>query len=87
MGVAGDSLVGISTSGRSRNVILAMETAKHKGMNWIGLLGGDRGPLLHKCDLAVVIPDSRTARIQEAHVFIIHVRAAFIEQEMVMLNG
>lgn len=82
LGTTGDILVGISTSGNSKNVILAMETAKNNGIKSIGLLGRDGGALASKCDMAVVVPHSVTARIQEAHIFIIHFWAAYVEKEL-----
>jgi D-sedoheptulose 7-phosphate isomerase len=86
LGNAGDCLIGISTSGNSKNVILAMEAAKKLEMKCLGLLGRDGGEILHKCDLAVVVPDLNTARIQEAHIFIIHFWAAWIERELFGVN-
>ena len=79
LGTPADVLVGISTSGRSANVGQAFKTAEEKGMATIGLLGGDGGFLKAICQTAVVVPERRTARIQEAHVFILHVWAAAIE--------
>lgn len=79
LGKAGDVLVGISTSGRSANVGKAFRTAGCQGLATIGLLGGDGGSLKSLCDTAVVVPSARTARIQEAHGFILHVWAAAIE--------
>ncbi len=79
LGVAGDTFVGISTSGNSGNVILAMETAKKMGVHCIGLLGRDGGKLASCVDVAVIVPHAVTARIQEAHIFIIHFWAACAE--------
>jgi D-sedoheptulose 7-phosphate isomerase len=82
LGTPVDCLVGISTSGNSKNVMLAVEVAKDRGIKCIGLLGKGGGEILGKCDLAVVVPGSNTARIQEAHIFIIHFWAAWIEREL-----
>jgi D-sedoheptulose 7-phosphate isomerase len=82
LGVAGDCLIGISTSGNSKNILVAMDAARGQGMKCIGLLGKGGGEILKKCDLAVVAPGSSTARIQEAHIFIIHFWAAWIEREL-----
>jgi D-sedoheptulose 7-phosphate isomerase len=82
LGTPGDCLVGISTSGNSRNVMLAMEAARKTNIKCIGLLGKGGGDILSKCDLAVVVPGTNTARIQEAHIFIIHYWAAWIESEL-----
>jgi D-sedoheptulose 7-phosphate isomerase len=78
----GDILIGISTSGNSKNVVLAVDAAKNVGVKTIGLLGNAGGELSSKVDLAVVVPHSVTARIQEAHVFIIHFWAAWVEKAL-----
>ena len=82
LGVKGDTLVGISTSGNSENVIKAVESAKKRKINTIGLLGKNGGKLKDIVDVPVVIPHSNTARIQEAHIFIIHYWAAVIENSI-----
>jgi D-sedoheptulose 7-phosphate isomerase len=80
LGRAGDALVLISTSGRSPNLLHAAEAARAIGVATIGLLGRDGGPLLARCDDAVVVPSRVTARIQEAHIFIGHNWCALIER-------
>jgi D-sedoheptulose 7-phosphate isomerase len=82
LGIAGDTVLGISTSGNSENVVLAMHTAKDKGINRVGLLGCDGGRLASCVDIAVIVPHAVTARIQEAHGFLIHFWAAIIEAEL-----
>lgn len=78
-GNEGDVLVGISTSGNSKNVILALEQAKKQKMLTIGLLGGDGGKMKDLCDFSVVIPTDVTARIQEAHIMVGHIWCESIE--------
>jgi len=80
LGVAGDVLVGISTSGGSGNVIRAIEAAANLGMKTIGLLGRDGGRLKALVDHALVVPGDRTARVQEVHEFILHYWAWHIEK-------
>ena len=87
LGVEGDTLVAISTSGNSKNVIKAVESAKKKKINTIGLLGKNGGKLKDIVDVPVVIPHSNTARIQEAHIFIIHYWAAVIENSATKVIG
>ena len=82
LALPGDILIGISTSGNSENIIRAMQTAKNMGVRRIGLLGNDGGILASETDLAVIVPHSVTARIQEAHIFIIHFWAGQVEQEL-----
>lgn len=79
LGVRGDCLLGISTSGNSRNVIRAADAARSSGMHVIGLLGRDGGALRARCDVAIVVPSETTARIQEAHIFIGHTLCALVE--------
>lgn len=84
LGNEGDVLVGISTSGRSRNVVLAVETAQRKGMRTICLLGGSGGVLKDVCDVAIVVPSENTQRIQEAHITLGHIICESVEQ---LLHG
>lgn len=73
LGQKGDVAVGISTSGNSKNVNLALRKAKSQGLYTIGLSGRDGGELAKITDLAIVIPAQKTARIQEAHIMIGHI--------------
>lgn len=82
VGQPGDVLIGISTSGNSENVIQAVAAAKEVGMQAIGLLGQDGGELQSQTDHAIVVRDPQTARIQEAHILILHYWAMLIEQQM-----
>jgi D-sedoheptulose 7-phosphate isomerase len=82
LGRSGDVLIGISTSGNSRNVIRAVEEAKALGMSVIGLLGRDGGALRELCDVAIVVPSQVTARIQESHILIGHTLCGMIEQQL-----
>lgn len=72
LGRPGDLLVGISTSGNSPNVILAVEAAKELGLRTLGLLGRDGGKLKGLVDDPIVVPCPVTARIQEVHQMIYH---------------
>ena len=82
LGRAGDVLIGISTSGNSRNVIRAVEEARASGLKVIGLLGRDGGALRDLCDVAIVVPSAVTARIQESHILIGHTLCGLIEQQL-----
>lgn len=72
LGRPGDLLIGISTSGNSPNVLLAVEAAKGLGLRTLGLLGRDGGKLKDRVDDALVVPSTVTARIQEVHQMIYH---------------
>lgn len=80
LGMPGDVLVGISTSGRSVNVNEAIRTAKHQGLSTLGLAGErglDSGP-----DVALSAPSTVTARIQEAHALVIHLLCEAIDERI-----
>jgi D-sedoheptulose 7-phosphate isomerase len=82
LGRRGDCLLGISTSGRSRNVIRTTESARSMDIRTIGLLGRDGGQLRDLCDLTVIVPSNATARIQEAHIFIGHTLCGIVESQL-----
>lgn len=80
LGVAGDLLICISTSGNSKNVVRAAQEAQKRDMHTVGLLGGDGGQLRHLCTHSIVVPCAITARIQECHILIGHTLCGLIEQ-------
>lgn len=80
LGNAGDIFIGISTSGNSENIIAAIEQAKKKNLITVGLLGRDGGKIAKIADYSVIVPHDVTARIQEAHIFILHYWADCIER-------
>ena len=82
LGVRGDCLIGISTSGNSKNVIRAVEAAREIGIHVIGLLGREGGALAALCDVPIVVPSAVTARIQEAHIFIGHALCGLVESAL-----
>lgn len=82
LGRQDDVLFAISTSGNSANVRRAAEDAKSLGMPVIGLLGRDGGAIKALSDVAIIVPSDVTARIQEAHILIIHTLCGLIEQEL-----
>lgn len=84
-GKEGDVLLAISTSGNSKNVIKAIETAKSKGMKVIGLTGKDGGQMKELCDVEIRAPFSTFAdRAQEIHIKVIHSLIDFIERNLTM---
>jgi D-sedoheptulose 7-phosphate isomerase len=80
---AGDVLIAISTSGKSKNVLRALEQAKASGCKTIFLTGALTGPsaetLASLCDVVVAVPATRTARIQEAHITIGHLWCEMVD--------
>jgi D-sedoheptulose 7-phosphate isomerase len=81
LGREGDTLLAISTSGNSANVVKAVEYAKANGIYTIGLLGRDGGKLADLVDLALTINTPQTARVQEAHILILHLLCEAFEEK------
>lgn len=79
---AGDVLVGLSTSGRSKNVCRAFDVAKELGVSTVALVGADPGPMSENATLSVHVPSRQTNHIQEMHIAIGHVMCAIIEEEL-----
>lgn len=79
LGKPGDVLIGITTSGRSPNVVRALRAAREKEMVTIGLLAGDGGPALTESDIALVVPSTVTGRVQEAHIAAGHALMQLVE--------
>jgi D-sedoheptulose 7-phosphate isomerase len=85
LGHAGDILLAISTSGNSLNILRAIETAHDRQMTVVALTGRDGGAmveLLKPGDVEIRVPTDRTARIQEAHLLIIHCLCDMIDQSL-----
>jgi len=78
----GDVVVGISTSGNSANIALALEAARARGCLTIGLLGKGGGTISELVDISLVVPSDSTPRIQEAHITIIHIICDLLEKRL-----
>jgi D-sedoheptulose 7-phosphate isomerase len=87
LGRPGDILLGISTSGGSENVIRAVKRGKSMDMQTVGLLGKDGGALKRMVDQPIVVASHTTARIQEAHIFVLHYWAWQIENGLPQPRG
>jgi D-sedoheptulose 7-phosphate isomerase len=79
LGQPGDLLIGISTSGRSPNIIAAVKCATQLGLKTIGLLGRDGGSLRDLVDLPIIVPSQDTPHIQEIHITIGHVLCGLVD--------
>jgi D-sedoheptulose 7-phosphate isomerase len=79
LGVAGDVAVGLSTSGKSRNVIEAMARARQLGMSTIALTGTSGGDLRGMVDTLIAVPSNATPRIQECHILAGHAICDVVE--------
>ncbi|MBF2075013.1 MAG: glycosyltransferase [Synechococcales cyanobacterium C42_A2020_086] len=77
-----DVLFGISTSGRSKNVIAAFAAAQRLNLTSIALLGGDGGELRTEADIAIVVPALETQRIQEVQLLVIHLLCELVEEQL-----
>lgn len=82
LGKEGDVLIGLSTSGNSKNVIKAFEKAKEMKIKTISLLGKDGGKSKNMADIELIMPSNNTARIQEAHITILHIMCELVEKEL-----
>lgn len=80
-GMPENTLLGISTSGNSRNVIFALETAKLKGMSTIGMTGESGGKMRELCDVCICVPSGSTPEIQELHLPVYHTICKMLEEE------
>jgi phosphoheptose isomerase len=77
-----DLLFGLSTSGRSKNVIAAFESAERLNLTSIALLGGDGGELRNLADIAIVVPAIETQGIQEVQILVIHLLCELVESQL-----
>jgi D-sedoheptulose 7-phosphate isomerase len=82
LGEAGDVLVAFTTSGKSRNVLRALEEAKRKGIESICFLGRDGGFTKGVATLDLIVPSNNTARIQEAHKLLYHVLCELVDRDL-----
>lgn len=83
LGRPGDVIVGISTSGKSPNVLKAFEKAKALGMTTVAWTGNDGGPMAKVADIAIIVPSKVTARVQEAHITLFHALCEVVEDNFV----
>src|SRR5438445_2351329 len=81
-GRTGDLLIAISTSGKSKNIRRALEEARARKLKTIALLGRDGGSAVGLADVDLIVPGDSTARIQEAHKFILHVLCESVEPQL-----
>jgi D-sedoheptulose 7-phosphate isomerase len=83
LGRRGDVLFGITTSGRSANVVCALRAAREMGIITIGLLGAAGTPAAECCDIVLLVPDAETARVQECHIALGHAIMELLEDRLV----
>ena len=85
-GRPGDILIGLSTSGNSKNVVKAFEIAKEKGMKIVALTGQKENNMEKIADMIIKIPSSDTARIQESHIMLGHIICDLVEKSFFDAN-
>jgi D-sedoheptulose 7-phosphate isomerase len=78
----GDLVVAFSTSGKSRNVVIALELARNKGATTIGFTGNAAGEFPALCDICIRVPSDNTPRIQESHLAVVHIICELLEKEL-----
>ena len=83
-GGAGDVFVGITTSGNSANIVAALQAARERGVQTIALLGRDGGAARGLADVEFIVPGTATARIQEAHKFLLHVLCEIVDERWLL---
>ena len=81
-GQKGDVFIGYSTSGRSPNVLLALEDARSRGLVCIGLTGNRGGPMRDFCDHLLEVPSADTPKIQEGHLVLGHILCGLVENAL-----
>ena len=82
LGKSGDVLIGISTSGNSKNISRAFIKAKSMGITTIGLLGRDGGENKEYTDISFIVPSDDTPRIQESHIMVGHIICDIVEKTL-----
>lgn len=82
LGNPGDVLIGISTSGRSRNVIRAIEKAREMGLKTVAFVGSEPGPMGTASDICLTVPSKDTPRIQESHITVGHIVCGLVESAL-----
>ena len=82
VGKAGDVFFGISTSGKSPNILRALEECRSKGITTVGFTGQSGGAMLALCDYCVRVPSTETPKIQEGHITLGHIVCGLVEREM-----
>jgi D-sedoheptulose 7-phosphate isomerase len=81
LGREGDVALGISTSGRSPNVVFALNAARSRRLVTVALTGNDGGPVGAAADIHINVPSASTARVQEVHRTLLHVICDLVERD------
>lgn len=82
----GDLVAAFSTSGKSENVVRAIQMAKEKGATTVGFTGSSAGSFPGLCDLCIQVPSDNTPRIQESHLVVVHIICELLEKELALTD-
>jgi len=82
LGQKNDVVIGISTSGKAKNVAAGLRQAKKMDLKTVALTGGDGGEIAKLADVSLIVPSAITARIQEAHITIGHIICELVEEQL-----
>jgi len=87
LGNQGDIFIGYSTSGKSPNILLALQEARAKGLVCIGLTGNRGGPMRDLCNYTLAVPNAETPKIQEGHLVLGHILCGLVENAIFKMPG
>jgi D-sedoheptulose 7-phosphate isomerase len=87
LGKPGDVLIGISTSGRSPNILRALRKARELGLVTVGFCGARKGEMLDLCDIALCAPSESTPLIQQIHITCAHIICGEVEKQLFRQNA
>jgi D-sedoheptulose 7-phosphate isomerase len=82
LGRRGDTLIVLSTSGNSANILAAVEAGRRQGMSIAALLGKSGGALRGRCDVEIIAPGETSDRIQEIHMLVLHTVVQLVEKDL-----
>jgi D-sedoheptulose 7-phosphate isomerase len=82
LGIEGDVALGISTSGRSPNVLKGLAAARSRGLVTVGLSGAGAGEMAPLCDILITAPSEETPRIQEVHAVVVHLLCEMVDVKL-----
>ncbi len=82
LGIEGDVALGISTSGRSPNVLKGLAAARGRGLVTVGLSGAGAGEMAPLCDILITVPSEETPRVQEVHAVVVHLLCEMVDVKL-----
>ncbi len=86
-GTAGDVAIGLTTSGRSANVVAGLRAAREVGLTTVAMTGAEPGPVGEAAELCIAVPSRETPRVQEGHMLAAHTICEWVEARLVAEGG